>query len=278
MVKNLFIIAALLLAPSVGRAWDSDDAWYNPATGSGPVGAMGSILPGAGGLIATGGTSDHNITCAACHIKAEGRIGVTFTPSPAWSLANNVAAYAPGQTYAITVKLTGEHLGQSGCSPYVNGNINGFGAAFESDAGKPAGTLASDSGQTAANCPQANPQAMSGTTLTYGDCHAIVSLADKTLAGTTSWTFRWTAPPAGTGPVTLFYGAVDGDCMMDSFNVDMYQSSGGKTGIDDVKVGNQRLLEAVASNSPPVNPARPYAYALLALLPAFAAFARKRRS
>lgn len=27
----------------------------------------------------------------------------------------------------------------------------------------------------------------------------------------TVWNFQWTAPPAGTGPVTIFYGVVEGD-------------------------------------------------------------------
>ena len=49
--------------------------------------------------------------------------------------------------------------------------------------------------------------------------------------GATSWTFKWTAPAAGAGPVTIYYGVVDGD------------HAGTDSKNDDVKQGTIRLNE-----------------------------------
>src|SRR5262249_20564065 len=79
------------------------------------------------------------------------------------------------------------------------------------------------------------PMNITGTTLTAGDCHAIFS---RSVENQTSWTFSWTAPPTGSGSITMFYGIVNGNCDMTSLN-------------DDVKVGNMRLGEAMAFATPP---------------------------
>jgi hypothetical protein len=48
---------------------------------------------------------------------------------------------------------------------------------------------------------------------------------------TTTWTYSWTAPAAGSGPLTVYYGVVDGD-------------ANGKSSLgDDVKMGTIKLVE-----------------------------------
>ena len=124
-----------------------------------------------------------------------------------------------------------------------------------------ASALASDSGQSASACPSAPQHNPSGTTLMYGDCHAVFSISDKTTVNRASWTFNWTAPPAGAGPLLLYLGAVDGDCKMDSLG-------------DDVKMSRVPLAEATAARAPS---RRPYAFALLLILPIWMFYRRRRR-
>lgn len=232
------IVIALLAAAGTARAWDAQESWNNPANGGkAPPGDINAITPGGGGIFGTGGARDYNITCASCHIndkQQQGTIDLAFAFNPALPALGGQQAYKPGQLYMITVNLLNEHLGQSNCSPYVTGNINNFAASIEDASGKGAGVVTSDSGQSSAACPAALPTVTGGTTMTYGDCHAVFSMGgDKADANRAQWSFSWQAPAAGTGGVTVSWGAVDGDCLMDSLG-------------DDVKVGSLRLVEGSA--------------------------------
>jgi hypothetical protein len=240
-------------------AWDANAYWYEPANGGPPPqGSQYAVLPGGGGILATGGATDHNITCADCHVKAAGQISSAFLFD-----GKTLTSYAPGHTYQVTAQLLYEHLGLSGCGQYVNGNVNNFGATFEDANGNVVGVLASDGNTSGASCQATLPSSVTGTTIVYGDCHAITSTSTKDL---TQWSFSWTAPAVGSGPVTLYYGMVDGNCMMDSLN-------------DDVKVGNVKLTEGA-----PMAMAKPFgansALAALGLYPVAAlvgAFRRRKR-
>src|SRR6185369_9970219 len=125
----------------------------------------------------------------------------------------------------------------------------------EDAGGKLAGVLSSDSGQSSASCPQAMPKPINGTTVLYGDCHAILASGTQSL---TEWSFSWKAPASGSGPLTLFYGIVDGNC-------DMMRME------DDVKVGTVKMGEATASLAPPVRQGGPppsrWAMMLFGVLP-----------
>jgi hypothetical protein len=218
--------AALVVAltPAKSHAWDGPDLWYSSAAGKQPGGAA---------IIGTGGATDHNITCANCHTKGENKIDLKLEFSPPLPSVGGLPTYTPGQTYQVSVKLTGEHLGLSGCGQYLT-HVNNFAATIENGGGKLAGVLSSDSGQSSANCPKSMPKPINGTTVLYDDCHAVLASGAEKLA---SWSFGWTAPEAGAGPLTLYYGAVDGNCDMMSLN-------------DDVKVGSLKLGEATASSAP----------------------------
>jgi hypothetical protein len=240
--------------PSLAHAFDAQALWLSPANGGvAAPGQMNALQPGGGGIFGTGGAHDYGITCANCHVnnkQQQGKIDMSVAFTPALGGVAGAATYQPGQKYTVTATMTGEWLGQSGCSPYVTGNINNFAASFEDSGGKPTGTLTSDSGQTGTSCPSSAPQVSSGTTMLYGDCKVIFSMGgDKADSGRTSWTFSWTAPAAGSGPLTMFWGAVDGDCMMDSLG-------------DDVKVGTLKMTEATAARA-----WLPIRWAVLALVP-----------
>jgi hypothetical protein len=221
-----FMGAALLAGSAAGtaRAWDGHTLWYDSASGANP---------GGGGIIGTGGVTDYNITCAHCHTDAMSQIDVQLAFTPPLEDVGGEAVYAPGQTYQVAVTLVGEYLGTSGCEMYM-ARTNNFAATVEDVSGKVAGVLASDSGQSSTNCPQDSPGPGAGTTLMYRDCHAVFSNGAE---DRTSWAFSWTAPAAGSGQLTLYYGAVDGNCDMTSKG-------------DDVKVGTLKLGEAMAARAP----------------------------
>jgi hypothetical protein len=117
--------------------------------------------------------------------------------------------------------MKGEHKSGGGMN-----NLNGFSASFESPDAKIMGTLTSDvPGNSSSNCPANAPDTdpSSGTTFVYGDCHGILFLPRK---NNTQWKFSWTAPAAGKGQVTIYWGAVDGDTAGDSsLNDDVAQGS-----------------------------------------------------
>jgi hypothetical protein len=206
--------------------WDGPKMWTADAS---------SMQPGGGGIIATGGATDYYLTCANCHIRSDpsryGLIDLQLTFAPALMSVGGAEAYQPLQTYTVTVNMIGEHLGMSGCDPTAK-NVNNFAATFEDGNGQRVGLLQSDSGQSSASCPMTIPDgAPLNTTVMMGDCHAIWASGNENL---TQWTFMWTAPAAGSGPITAYYAGVDGNCKMNSLD-------------DDVKVGKRVLMEGMAA-------------------------------
>ena len=242
----------ILTAAADASAWDGPTLWYESAVG----GQGGPAGPGGGGIIGTGGATDHNITCAHCHIKGEAKYGtiganVTFNPPIG-------ATYKLGQKYQVTVALSGEYLGKSGCDQYMK-NINGFAASFEDDSGKNAGVITAANG-TSTSCPSSIAKDYAGQTFTYSDCHAVIGEGENA----TTWTFEWTAP-SDAKTMTMYYGVVDGDCMMNSM-------------MDDVKVGTVKLGGGMAMRDTP-NGNRALAFAgFLPCLALTAAIRRRRRA
>jgi len=205
----LALLSLVLLATERVLAWDNPQSWYNDAHGKDP---------GGGGLIGTGGKRDYTIQCLHCHIEPQKKIDGVFSPNPAFQSVDGSVGYEPGRRYEITASLIGEYLGTTGCGQYMT-HTNNFVATFENAAGEPIGLLESDTGQSSANCPAVAPEPTFGTTITYAECRAV--MPHKNVASATEWTFYWTAPPAGTGEVTLYGGFVDGDCRMNSLGDDV---------------------------------------------------------
>jgi hypothetical protein len=188
---------------------------------------------GAGGIYSNGSSRDWGLTCANCHINnknQQGSIDASIVPNPAWEMVNGVAAYKPGQVYTITFNLLNEHNLAPMAHPMDN--LNGFTLTVEDSGGKTAGVFTSDTNPpvSSAACPAMAPAMLpkTGTTYVYGDCHGILYLPTPNI---TSWTFTWTAPKAGSGTLTVFYGVVDGD------------HDGASSLDDDVKVGTLKLTE-----------------------------------
>ena len=236
------LVAALPLVSAAAIAFPKAAAWHQSAS---------AVSPGASDIFATGGVSDWGITCANCHIKAPGLINATVLPTPAWPTMGGLKAYSPTKSYVITVSLVGEHL-NAGIAPVGNAapdNLNSFALTIEDQNGKPQGVFTTDGtgnfkvSSNAGTCltktsalpagnwetqPPSTYNATTGTTFLVGDCHAIVNL---TIPNRTNWTFTWKAPNVGTGPLTIYYGVVDGS------------SHGTNSQDDDVKMGTVKLVE-----------------------------------
>lgn len=219
------IAAALTVLPAAAAlAFPFGKSWHDRADGT----PSNNGRAGAGGIYGMGSRTDHNITCATCHTGGMGLITATVTPTPAFQKVGGSDAYKPGQTYSITVAMLGEHLGLN----QGMDNLNGMALTIEDQNGKVQGVFTSDADPNAnsTSCkpsyPATNPA--NGTTYIYGDCHGMIFIPRP---NTTTWTFTWKAPAAGTGQLTAFYGVVDGD-------------HNGKSSLgDDVKMGVLKLVE-----------------------------------
>jgi hypothetical protein len=226
-ISGLGVVLAASMSSLVVRAFPQSGEWHWAADAQ---------RPGAGDIFANGSTQDWGITCAHCHTndkQQQGHIDFTITPSPAWQKVGGVDAYVPGTKYSMTATMSkagtmvpSDNLGGVG----NNKNVNGFTLTAEDVNGNPKGVFRSDAvpGNCPANPPSPDATIMGFTTYTYGNCTTIVSL-DEPVA-ILQWNFTWQAPTAGSGDVTLYYGAVDGDKSKTSFG-------------DDVKIGNVKLKE-----------------------------------
>jgi len=196
-MKTLITMLALGWLSTPAFAWDSSALWYAPASADNP---------GGGGILGTGGAHDHGIKCSDCHVNRVDEPGLSF--AMAFSPTPPPGSYSPGQRYTITATLTGAKLGQP-CNIQYTTTVDNFAASFEDDNGVTAGALESDSGPTSASCATV-PNAMApGTTALAGDCQVIFAKGNQSID---TWTFYWTAP--ASGPVHIYWGAVDGDCDM----------------------------------------------------------------
>src|SRR5262245_32286308 len=178
-ICGLVIGGGLLLLMPIALAFPYTYSWHAPATSNIPNGK-----PGSGGNYATGSASDKGITCAHCHIKGEGKIGITITTTPPWDKVGGKDAYKPGTTYQFVVSMTGEHRGLG--DQHQENSMN---LTIENVNGKPVGVFMSDSGASSDNCPATFPAtAPVGTTYVWGDCHGILSIEQPS---NTTWRFDW---------------------------------------------------------------------------------------
>ncbi len=137
--------------------------------------------PGGAPAGATGSPGDNNLTCArsGCHSgTANPQSGLISTDVPS-------SGYVPGQTYQITVSIT-----QAGISKW------GFQASPQSSNGTLLGTL---------TLTETSRTRFIGTGNKYVT-HTTGGNSGAT--GSTSWSFNWTAPSTGTGPVTFYTAAM----------------------------------------------------------------------
>lgn len=205
-----------------------------------------AALGGAGRLYYTGSARERGWDCTACHEGAARRIRIAFETDPPELIASR--RYVPGTTYEIDVILEGEHLGFD-----AQFNSNGFVAEISKGSAR-AGSLSSGPG-----------------TEVLENGRIVASRNDE--RGLARWTFRWTAPEAGTGSVVVNLGAVDGNgagladrsfqdhLRDDVFVGDLVLSEGPLAGLDMTAGSDVRLarLDAREAPTPPAAAAPPRA-------------------
>jgi len=204
LVLTLLALAVAMVA-ATANAFPFIPSWNEAADANAPP-----LRGGGGGIYGTGSQHDWGIKCSHCHIDSMGMIDLQIDVFPAWGNVGGDPAYVPGERYTFTMNLIGEHRGMMTGNP--PDNRNGVNVTIEDANGDRAGHYFTDSGVDSVNCqpayPDPDPPRM--TTYTYYDCHAVVACGTPQNI-LTSWTFDWEAPAAGTGDVTIYWGAVDGD-------------------------------------------------------------------
>jgi hypothetical protein len=196
----LLVPALLVLAAGTAHAWPTGEQFDGDPVSEG----------GGGGHAFTGATRQARHDCAVCHTDPARTLRFTVEASPV-SLFDG---YQPGATYEMRVKLRGEHaavdslaLGDA-CVPTVAKRCddNGFALEIDDVAGAPRGSFAPLGAD--GRCGGAAPAVDAETyVLAAGD--AVVHSGYH--HGLDAWGFCWTAPPAGSGPLTLFAAVVDGN-------------------------------------------------------------------
>ncbi|MBI2896515.1 MAG: hypothetical protein HYY06_23355 [Deltaproteobacteria bacterium] len=169
------------------------------------------VRGGGGGSFYTGSPGSRGYDCSICHVEAPGRARLRVAVDPP-ALAQT-GSWEAGTSYRITVRLEGATGVQSAFAAEIvgtDGAPRGELEPFDATVSRPAGT---------------------GAVFGNGSSQA-------------AWTFDWIAPPAGSGSVTLYLAAVDGDGAAGSGS-DLYR--------DDVAVASLALSEA-GSSGPNVRP------------------------
>ena len=220
LVALLCVIAA---APRVAHAFaDSAQFFDNAMT---PHGA--SLSPVGEGIYFTGAPRWTGLSCASCHANGPQALGIQISADPAGLFTDG---YTPGQTYAVEVVLTGETQGLDDggatCTvppgptqhyTYAPCNNNNFGLEIDAAYGplQGASTYCAAQPDNGA-CPMPMPLTDPTIVAPMGDAIFGNRVHDANNPTTldndpTRWTFWFTAPPAGTGPLTLYATAVDGN-------------------------------------------------------------------
>ncbi|HRI72252.1 MAG TPA: hypothetical protein PK156_48795 [Polyangium sp.] len=171
-----FALSSALFLPKT--AW----AYHSGSTFDKPPGAGGG-----GGIFYAGAPLERGWDCTMCHLDPPGKVRVKLDVNPP-SLFQNFT-YSPGAVYSFTATMLNEQLGKN--SPLSNYNS----VAVEVVDGK--GYQAGSMGGFAAE------------DLYSGYPATIVTTGTK--PNVTQWTFTWTAPPMGTGGVTMHVAGVDGN-------------------------------------------------------------------
>ena len=220
-ISRAFICVIILALPAAAHAYaDATQYFPNPTVPNGA--SYGATTEG---IYFTGAPRFASQTCASCHIAAPGRVGLKLGADPIDIFSNG---YIPGQVYTFEVILEHESEGlqykgatctdaPGTSSGYVQCNNNNFALEVDDAGGAPLGGLfcarAPDAGGDCASADGSEESivAPSGDVV-FGNRPVDPNTTRLELRnGPTSWHLWWTAPRAGSGPVTIYVSAVDGN-------------------------------------------------------------------
>ena len=225
-LQSLIVLLALLAVPAAAHAFaDASQFFDQPANPHGATfGASGE------GLYFTGAPRFASLYCSSCHTGGPQTVGLRLNADDPSLFSDG---YQPGKTYQMQVLLTNETEGLMYKTPtctdppapddtftYVQCNNNGFGLEIDAGGVPLAGSNVYCAQQpTAGKCPAPDFTADQALVAPDGDAvfGAKVYSADPNMTklvtrnGADAWRFFWTAPKAGTGPLTVYVAAVDGN-------------------------------------------------------------------
>ena len=221
------ILLALVALPSVAHAFaDASQFFDQKAT---PHAA--TFGASSEGLYFTGARRFASLDCSTCHGGGPQHVGLRLNADDPALFASG---YQPGKTYELQVELTNESEGLQYKTPtctdppapgdsfaYVQCNNNGFAVEIDSSGGPLGGSNVYCAQQPKAGgaCPMPDFTADQALVAPDGDAvfDAKVYSADPSMPklvtrnGADAWRFWWTAPKAGTGALTVYIAAVDGN-------------------------------------------------------------------
>ncbi len=230
------LVAAALVAaalPSVAHAFADASQFFEikALPHAATFGASGE------GLYFTGAPRYASLDCSTCHEAGPQRVGLRLNANDQDLFANG---YVPGKVYELQVEITNEGQGLNWDKNNFNGwctdppapgdtytyyqcNNNGFALEIDATTGPLVPTMTylpyCPTQPNGTNCAMPNSTSDSTMIAPGGDAvfDAKIYSTDpnqpKTIVsnGATSWKFYWTAPPAGTGALTVYVAAVDGN-------------------------------------------------------------------
>jgi hypothetical protein len=222
--RLLFAVAALAASSTAHAFSDATQFFPNATVPYEPL-----VGAASNGLYFTGAPRFAARTCADCHANGPGLVGLTLGADDQSLFANG---YVPGKTYHLQVQLNNETEGLkytgATCTdppgpndtyPYQQCNYNGFGLEIDAP-----GDVALNSGFCASE-----PNADGSCPMPTGLEQSLVAPANDAVFDNQPhsidpntpylnlrndariWDLWWTAPRAGTGPLTIYVAGVDGN-------------------------------------------------------------------
>lgn len=225
LLTALFLTLGIA-TPRSARAFDDPAQFFpQPMTPH-----TATLQASAEGLYFTGAPRFSGLTCAKCHIDAPGKVDLKLGADPDDLFT---VGYQPGKTYELEVELLHETEGLEYPGPtcteppgrgqkfsYVQCNNNAFALEADTDSGPMTGANVFCAAQPQNGaCPAPDP-ANDQAEIAPGNDAVFANRPHSTQSGQaqvvtrndpTSWHFYWTAPQAGSGPVTFYIAAVDGN-------------------------------------------------------------------
>ena len=222
-----FVVAGVMAWAAPARAFDEPSQFF----ASPDLPHLASLSASAEGIYFTGAPRFSGLYCNACHTNGPQKIGLKIGADP---VSLFTEGYQPGRTYELEVELTDEQAGILFNTPtctepvakndkytYVPCNNNSFALEIDDDSAPLAGAsvFCAQPPLAAGVCPMPDNTLDEITVAPDGDAvfgnrqHSSTAGMTKTVVrnGPLRWHLWWTAPKAGTGPLTLYVAGVDGN-------------------------------------------------------------------
>lgn len=224
MRSSVLALALASLASGEARAFD-DASQFFVQPGTPHAATYGAS---AEGVYFTGAPRFLSQTCGNCHTDGPGVVRLKLGADQPSLFSDG---YQPGTTYELEVELQGETEGTQYATPtcteprtrndqyaYVPCNNNSYALEIDARDGPLAGpSVFCAAPPIAGACPMPSP--LSDESLVSPDGDAVFGNRTHdpampklvTRNDPTTWHLWWTAPAAGSGPVTIYVAAVDGN-------------------------------------------------------------------